>query len=98
MYGQGAPGVPLREGRVTGETAAPQAAGPGEGPGPWEEAGRELAALTADYGSEYEFGFDRSGWDAWPHLPYRDALHADDPAALREKVRAALGQAAEAAP
>jgi hypothetical protein len=59
-----------------------------------EDAERELAALTADYGSDYEFGFDRFGWDAWPHVAHRDALHADDPAALRAKVEAALGRTA----
>ena len=60
-----------------------------------DEAERDLAALTRDFSGDYDFGYDREGWYAWPFVPHRDDLTAGTPGELRVKVEAALGRAVQ---
>lgn len=54
-----------------------------------------LAALAAGLGdADWEFGFDRDGWHAWPRNPrHRPHLAAPSAEGLRQRVAAALAPA-----
>jgi hypothetical protein len=62
----------------------------GRRPGTWEDDLRDLAALEADFGRYYGFGFDRDGWEAWPGLPHAMDLRAATALELRDQVTALL--------
>lgn len=78
-----------------GDTAGPGGAGQVRGLDGYTgaEADAALDALRADFGDEWELGYDRAGWDAWPSRRGRSQLRATTPEELREKLAAARGTA-----